>query len=263
MQASTLPRIQRREEASASILNVGAGQLALSSTARAQTTAACAIETSGGTQGFIGGGGQQAEPPPTFGDKIRLDGPAGSWDLTLPPPHPWYGSTTYTTNVPVADPVQYFDQLPASVWTPGKYTFSGAAGDSLQPFRIETEIPGPIRLRNPESLRTIDRSRDLTLDWDTAWIRPDDVINIGLISLTETTPIFLTCSVRALDGTLTIPSSLLQQHPAAEVNGQRSPMLSFGYLRPRTNLQLPRRNADPVPAFVDWSSYAIIPVALR
>ncbi len=74
---------------------------------------------------------------------------------------------------------------------------------------------------------------------------------------------YLSCTVRALDGTVTIPSNLLQQLPAAEVSPQQSPILSFGYLRPRTVQHLPRRNADPVPTFVDWSDYAIIPTTLR
>ncbi len=262
-------RLAREDTASASIAGQSAGTIALTSTfvpADPPATGQCTLGING--SGVVGGlifaeTPQPSEPVPSLGDKVRLEGPGTSWDLVRPPEQRWFDSLTYTASLPATDPVRWFDELPASVWTAGRYTFSGPGDATLEGFRLNTDIPGPVRFRNPGQLRAVDRTRDLSLAWDTQFMPAADVLDVTLRGTHSGALAVISCRVRALDGTLTIPATQLTQLDAAEVTQTASPVLSVSYLRRAVITSLSRRNADPLPAVVNWNAFASIPLALR
>lgn len=103
----------------------------------------------------------------------------------------------------------------------GSYTLAGAGGAAVGPFTATLPIAAPVTWTNRAQITEIRRSNPLTVNWTGG--SADDLVTISGSAGTLVPGsdgiydgALFVCTARASAGTFTVPTSILQQMPAAE-----------------------------------------------
>lgn len=102
--------------------------------------------------------------------------------------------------------------LPAGYFEPGDWNVAGNGGINVGSFQATLRLPPPVRLVDPP--QRIDRSRDLTLQWNTAGYSDGDRISISLSQqgpeVSGSIPVLeVRCNFAATAGRAMLPTHLL------------------------------------------------------
>jgi uncharacterized protein (TIGR03437 family) len=96
----------------------------------------------------------------------------------------------------------------------GTYTLTGSGGTQVGPFSVTGTMPTSFNVTNLSSLKAINRSQPLTVNWTGAGV---DVVYIGvqgaILSTTTTHSVLISCTVPAGLGTYSIPPAALAYLP--------------------------------------------------
>src|ERR1700693_850691 len=105
---------------------------------------------------------------------LTLTGPGKSLSLSL------QGSSVFIsgTSLPMSPVVSSPDQLPPSYFAPGMWQVSVPGSQTVPAFEAQITIPPAIRATNFSSLQTVDRQRDLAIQWNPAGYADADYVSV-------------------------------------------------------------------------------------
>jgi hypothetical protein len=204
-----------------------------------------------------------------FGSKVTLRSNELALDLTTPSVFysPYIGRQTSPT---VLNP----NTLPAPLFAPGVWTFSGVGGSSESrpaagaAFTQTLVVPPEIQATNFDALQSISRQQDQTITWNPAGLSEKDIVRITLLeSISQ--ELFpsqeaITCVAPASTGQLVVPSTLLQNFAARTLGGGATLTLVLTR-NPRyaQRFALPLSDGSSLPAVFNFSSSETWPVAVQ
>jgi uncharacterized protein (TIGR03437 family) len=143
-----------------------------------------------------------------LGPALTLTGPGKSLSLGPESIFGFFSGTSLPTSPVVSSP----DQLPPSYFVPGMWQASVAGSQTVPPFQAQITIPPAIRASNFSSLQTVDRQKDLAVQWDPSGYTDADYVSVTVNAAARS----IRCNVHAKDGQATMPSVLLQQLAPAD-----------------------------------------------
>ncbi len=173
--------------------------------------------------------------PTDAGPSLTLSGPGASIELTRGPIY----SYIPPESAAVTDPLL----LPPSKFPGGAWTLSGPGGATVRPFEIPFRTAPTLIPLNTAYLRSIPRTQNLTILWNSAGFSSDDVVSISLRGteiylLGGPQPRSVDCHAPALAGQLTIDRSLLEPFEPGIYDGTRvetpQPALTMSVDSPQT-----------------------------
>lgn len=172
---------------------------------------------------------QDMATPPTVGlDAGRIDvtGPRGSRELEQQSIGAYASALGQMMNLPQPIPGFPGGEL---YLDPGDYTFAGSGGADVGPFTVQVKVPEPAVWKNRGELGTVDRSKDLKVEWSNA--TEEQLVMVSGISVTAQRPAasaVFTCYERGDKGALTVPAAILSALPATPAANADSSMLMMG-----------------------------------
>jgi hypothetical protein len=218
-----------------------------------------------------------------FGNKVTLSRRGAALDLISPTAiqsisdgnvqffHSLYsGGQTSPT---VSDP----SLLPAPLFTPGMWTFSGGRGASFMglatgaPFAQQLMLPPEIMATNFSALQTISREQDQTVTWNPTGFSDQDVVTVTLNGNSDAGRTFggrttITCKAPAAIGQVAIPATLLQLVAPGKPSFPGGAVIELSATRKPGQAQtftLPLSDGTSLPAVMRFSSSEIWPVAVQ
>lgn len=102
----------------------------------------------------------------------------------------------------------------------GEYTVTGLGGADVGPFSARIDVPAPAVWTNAQVAASIDRARDLRIEWRGA--SAQQIAAFTGFSVAGQRPLVgaaFTCTERGDKGALTVPASILSQLPATPRQG--------------------------------------------
>ena len=182
------------------------------------------------------------------GPAIDVSGPAGTRML----------SETALTGDPYNYQAQVGDGTPGNYIDPGQYTASGTGGADVGAFSQSWTVQPELVWTNHQAAEQVDRSQGFTVTWSGG--NPNGELIIILGSGFNPVPndssslagqANFECYANVLDGQFTIPSAVLSQLPATQLDSSGTPLLGagggIGLLTFRTGVRF-----DPMPSGLDW-----------
>jgi uncharacterized protein (TIGR03437 family) len=191
-----------------------------------------------------------------LGPVLTLTGPGKSLSLNLQGPSGFISGTSLPMSPVVSSP----DQLPPSYFVPGVWQVSIPGSQSVPAFQAQITIPPAIRATNFSSLQTIDRQKDLAIQWNSAGYTDADYVSVTVSAAARS----IRCNVHAKDGQATVPSALLQQLAPADP----SPTTGFQIFLTRrpdqvVKVDVPLTGGGTVPGRFGYSFAESFPVRIQ
>lgn len=250
--------ISRMEHAGARIMGLAATLAWLFYQPPLINPGACMLNKSALVSGlfFVDAGpvGEDGKPL-NFGPNIRLRGPDKS--LTLLPHDPVFPSG-YDLNLPTPEPVASIDRIPPTVWTPGKWTIEADGNGNLAPFAFNVDLHPPLEITNSSELRTIDRTRDVTVRWNADALSSTEIVSLSVMGNRSS----IGCAASANAGAIVIPRNLLAGLEPLPPDSRYPATLSMSVNRPADQpLLVPL--SESMPAVFSQSSAILLPVTIR
>ncbi len=158
------------------------------------------------------------------GPQLTLSGPPGL--LVLPKFSPGQYGTEFASAGPSGQPPR------------GDYTVMGPGGTDVGSFTARLSLSGPLTWTNKDAITAVDRTRDLTVTWNSD--RTTGYVVAGGLSSSHASgavAMFL-CGEKAAAGSFTIPSFVLSAMPADEgpaLSGPPAPGYLFLAVHPLAN----------------------------
>lgn len=104
-------------------------------------------------------------------------------------------------------------KLPASALTPS-FPVTGAGGSDIGSFQFSLAAAGTIALENRAAMEIVDRSKDLTVQWQGGSADTDVILVMGVgVNLPGNSSIQFLCTADPAAGSFNIPSRMLQMFP--------------------------------------------------
>jgi hypothetical protein len=199
---------------------------AFAQSGRAVTTGACtlvyAIEQDIATPPFTG----------LDAGMLEVSGPAGTREIERQSLGAY--SSMLGQQMDITPPIPGF---PNELFlTPGDYTFTGSGGADVGPFTTQVRVPEAAIWKNRGDVATVDRSRDLRIEWTNA--TEEQIVTVTGISVAGQRPAvaaIFTCTERGDKGALTVPAAILSALPATPAkSGDSAMMMGVSSINPAT-----------------------------
>lgn len=263
--SNQLDRFIRSEGATASFYAMTAPTIAIMGIMerpRPQSEACQVLDPSAG--GLIFHGGE----PRSVGNRVSLTS-AGK-QIEIRPDDPSRGGNySYLAQASApATPTTDVNLVPPSAWTPGAWVVEAAGSPANGPFRHSFNIPPALQITNYAAVRTIDRTRDLVVEWNAEEQAAEASVRVLLQGsrtvqvtpfTTWTTTIPIACSASASAGKVQIPAALLRDFDI----GSDTSRLQLFLWTPASTFNTQSAESERMPVHVQYRSDITVPVTFR
>lgn len=261
--------LARIDSATALFVKMNAGTLATMSLVErsAPQSQPCAVDGPS-ISSFIVGGGEVI----SVGDRLRLAN--GGTSVELLPASAGASSSYSFPSVrdafPGATPTTPPDVLAQSFWIPGRWTIEGAGRRPVGSFSYAIDVPPSADVLNYGQVRTVDRTRDLVVEWSGKNQAPDATMKITLQGeqMMSVSPFFervevrsVTCSAPASEGQVRIPAALLKSFNTRVMSAP--PALVLQLSTPGKIFEIPYEGTDPIRSMVRYRSSQFLPLLIQ
>jgi hypothetical protein len=231
---------------------------------RSETPGQCTAEGSVSIGGFLSAGGSVS-----MGDRVRVSGAGRALDLM--PYNPEF-PTGYNGERPRSSPQPSPDLLPPSFWTPGQWTINAPGSSAAGPLNATIDIPPAIEIINFAAVKDIDRSRDLTIEWNGRGYLPEHSVDISIFGsrTVQVNPFSSTtgshrvsCTAPATAGRIVVPSTLLREFDARDITPESSASLSINLSVLGKIIDVPQKDSDPIRTAITFDSGEWFGISIR